>query len=1051
MPNTFPAELCLNPVSRWPLRLPEATLETVLGQSLPKAVGDRVKNKTSPAVSIIVVSYNNLVFNRLCLESVLANTSGTEFELIVVDNGSSDGTGAYLKELAGLNARIKILFNEKNLGFAAACNRGLSVACGDVLVLLNNDTIVPPNWLIGLLERLQDPSVGMAGPVTNRCGNEAQIEVTYSTYGELVAFSHELGRIQKNQTLELPMLIMFCVAFRKNVYEIVGSLDERYEVGLFEDEDYCIRLTRAGFRMVCAEDVFVHHFGQASIGKLAGSSAYGELFHRNRRKFEEKWGLNWTPHRQRRSVHYQELVSRVQHTIDATLPYDANVLVVSRGDDDLLTLAGRTASHFPNTPDGLYAGYHPRDSTEAIEHLEKNRQEGSQFLVIPASMLWWLEYYPEFAGHMARHYPFSEHEGACLIYQLTDTPVSGLPQTRLAEFECETRPRLSNNLVTVIFPARGKTNEIRRFVEKFLRYSIHPHRLLLISDGNSSRPTRQFLREMSERWNHVVLATTRERLTRVAAINLGLRLAPGDVVIAGSQAEPDFDWLEIMCARAMGQSNVATVTSTSVFETPAQAIPRAPPCIFITRSALRRVGLLDERRFSDFNEAWLEFRERTRTTAFLDIDDNTDSLKTQPGPDQSTLLFIAHSGVGGVRFHSEDLAHAMSRSFRCLLLRAGPGSWSLHEVSNGNLKLVRQYRFCETWRPDVALDAEREQVVASISQTFAIDLVNVHHLLCTGPGLIKQLKQLGLPVVFSFHDFYALCPTSHLMDGEGNFCAGTCTPGLGECPVDKKVFKNGIPNLKHAYVHQHRDGMNHVLCHCDACIAPSHTTVGRLVESLPSMRADDFHVVAHGTDLKRKHLAVTPPKQGPAKIVCPGNLNVAKGLNLIGKLMELNAEHGQPFEFHFLGGVPGHFRTRANGGIFHGSYERNECLERLALISPSFSLLASVCEETFSYTLSESWAAGLPVFASDRGALKERIEHQGGGWLFDPEDPVAFYSGMLAVLRSPGSWHTEVENISRIDLMSIDREADLTMQIFRRCLPGLQVEPGPASDMRPTR
>jgi len=1056
MCKPFPAELSLIPVSRWPLSLPEATLETVLGQSIPgrpETVEGTAKKNTRPVVSIIVISFNNLVFNRLCLESVLTNTTGRDFELIVVDNGSSDGTGAYLQQLAGLNACIKVLYNEENLGFAAACNRGLSVARGDILVLLNNDTIVPPHWLNGLLERLRDPSIGMVGPVTNRCGNEAQIDVSYSTYSELVDFSREIGRKYKNQTLEMPMLIMFCVAFRREVYENIGGLDERYEVGLFEDEDYCIRLGRAGFRMVCAEDVFVHHFGQASIGKLAGSGEYGDLFHRNRRRFEKKWGLNWTPHRQRRSTQYQELVSRVQHTIDATLPHDSAVLVVSKGDDDLLTLAGRTASHFPATTDGLYAGHHPRDSAEAIKYIEKKREEGSQYLVIPASMFWWLEYYPEFAAHLARYYPYSEHEDVCLIYQLINTPVSGSRHPPLPVFECETRARLTNKLVTVIFPVRGNAGEIHRVVESLLRFGIHPHRLLLIDDGSNNEETRHFLLDLAERWSHVVLATTRDRLTRVAAINLGLRLAPGDVAVLGSQADLHFDWLEIMSARAIGWKNMATVSHTEAVETPghrspAQAMPEAAACIFITRSALRRVGLLDERRFSDFNEAWLEFRERTRAAALSHLDVHGGSRESRGRPDQACLLFIAHSGLGGVRMNTVDLACAMSRNGRSLLLQAGLSSWSLFEVFNGKLELIRQYRFSEAWQPDATLDTEREQVLASICHTFAIDFVNVHHLLCTGPGLINNLKQLGLPVVVSFHDFYTLCPTSHLMDDEGTFCAGICTPGLGECPVDKTVFKNGIVQLKHAFVYQHRESMNHVLPHCDAFIAPSHATVERLVESLPSMRAEDFHVVAHGVDLTRENLAVKPPNEGPAKIVCLGNLNAAKGLCLIGDLMELNAEHGLPFEFHFLGGVPGHFKTEARGGIFHGPYERHECLDHLARIAPSFSLLASVCEETFSYTLSESWAAGIPVFASDRGALKERIEHQGGGWLFDPGDPTAFYSGMLAVLRSPGSWKAEIETINQIDLMSIDQEANLTMQIFRRCLPGPWDGQKPVVDVR---
>ena len=102
------------------------------------------------------------------------------------------------------------------------------------------------------------------------------------------------------------MLTMFCVAMRRDIYDRVGPLDERYQVGLFEDDDYSLRVRTAGYRVVCAEDTLVHHFGEASFGKLVPTGEYAEIFEENRRRFEAKWRRPWEPHRRRESPAYAE-------------------------------------------------------------------------------------------------------------------------------------------------------------------------------------------------------------------------------------------------------------------------------------------------------------------------------------------------------------------------------------------------------------------------------------------------------------------------------------------------------------------------------------------------------------------------------------------------------------------------------------------------------------------------------------------------------------------------------------------------------------------------
>jgi GT2 family glycosyltransferase len=416
----FPPDLDLTPLSRRPMRLPAETARVALESPLP-APGSPSNARRDPRASIVVVTHGRLPFTRLCLASVLANSgAGDWLEVVVVDNGSSDGTVAYLRALADRRPEVRLVLNAANRGFGPAVNQGLAVASGEALVLLNNDTIVPPGWLERLLRHLDDPAVGLAGPVSNAAGNEAQVEVRYRTYGQFEAAAAERAAAWRGQRVDVPMLTMFCLALRRDVLLRIGPLDECFEVGMFEDDDYSRRARQAGYAVVCAEDVLVHHFGQASFGDLVPTGEYGALFEANRRRFEEKWRTAWRPHQRRAGPAYRSLVERVRALADTALPPDATVLVASKGDEALLQLGARRRGwHFPRGEGGAYAGHYPADSVGAISHLEELRAAGADHLLLPATSLWWLDHYGDLGRHLEERYrDVLRDDTTCRIYEL---------------------------------------------------------------------------------------------------------------------------------------------------------------------------------------------------------------------------------------------------------------------------------------------------------------------------------------------------------------------------------------------------------------------------------------------------------------------------------------------------------------------------------------------------------------------------------------------------------------------------------------------------------
>ncbi|HEX4804555.1 MAG TPA: glycosyltransferase family 2 protein [Conexibacter sp.] len=411
-------DLPLGVARRRPLRLPGAVQERILSAPVPfPAGGTADADAAPPAASVVVVSHDSAALTRLCVESVLANTSAPAYELIVVENGSRDGSRAYLRTLARRFAHVELILNDENRGFAAACNQGLARARGELLVLLNNDAIVAPGWLERLAAHAAAPAVGLVGPVTNRIGNEAEVPVGYETYGGFLAEAARRAEARAGERFELPMPAMFCLALRRDVHDRLGPLDEGFGPGTLEDDDYAERARRAGCRLACAEDVLVHHFGEGSLGELFADGSHGELLAANRARFEAKWGMPWRPYERRHGDEYEDLRERVRQLV-AALPAEGAVIVASRGDEELLRFPAHDGWHFPQTPDGVYAGHYPTDGAAAVAELERLRARGGRWFLLPKTSLWWLEHYRELRAHLSAHYREVVREEACVMFSL---------------------------------------------------------------------------------------------------------------------------------------------------------------------------------------------------------------------------------------------------------------------------------------------------------------------------------------------------------------------------------------------------------------------------------------------------------------------------------------------------------------------------------------------------------------------------------------------------------------------------------------------------------
>jgi len=234
--------------------------------------------------SIIIPTYNKLDFLRQCIDSIRKYTE-VPYEIIVVDNASTDGTRDYLKSSA-LEVRYHV--DDHNRGFAGAVNIGLMMAKGKTIVVLNNDIIVTKNWLSNMLRCLHsDEHIGVVGPTTNYISGDQRIDVPYSTIADMHRFAEQYNTSDPRKWQRTDRLVGFCFLFRRSLLEQTGYMDEGYEVGNFEDDDWVVRVRLQNLALIIARDTFIHHFGSQSMKEL------GTQFHavneRNQMFFTQKW------------------------------------------------------------------------------------------------------------------------------------------------------------------------------------------------------------------------------------------------------------------------------------------------------------------------------------------------------------------------------------------------------------------------------------------------------------------------------------------------------------------------------------------------------------------------------------------------------------------------------------------------------------------------------------------------------------------------------------------------------------------------------------------
>ncbi|MBM4284057.1 MAG: glycosyltransferase [Deltaproteobacteria bacterium] len=223
----------------------------------------------APAASIIIPVYNNLALTRQCLESIWEHTEPGDFRVLVIDNGSTDGTGGFLRRQEE-TGRLQAIHNPRNLGFAKACNQGAEAAAGEFLVFLNNDTKVLPGWLQGLTDcarkRNDIGAVGAKLLYPDDTIQHAGVAFNPEKHVFHIYRNFHKDHPAVNKEREYQCVTAACLLVKPQVFFEAGLFDEQYRNG-FEDVDLCFQISKLGYKIIYTPHSQIYHLESKTPGR----------------------------------------------------------------------------------------------------------------------------------------------------------------------------------------------------------------------------------------------------------------------------------------------------------------------------------------------------------------------------------------------------------------------------------------------------------------------------------------------------------------------------------------------------------------------------------------------------------------------------------------------------------------------------------------------------------------------------------------------------------------------------------------------------------------
>ncbi|KQC47979.1 glycosyltransferase [Geobacillus sp. Sah69] len=404
------------------------------------------------------------------------------------------------------------------------------------------------------------------------------------------------------------------------------------------------------------------------------------------------------------------------------------------------------------------------------------------------------------------------------------------------------------------------------------------------------------------------------------------------------------------------------------------------------------------------------------------------------------ILFIMHNffdeaynhSIGGTEFHVKDIIQNI-QNYNAYVLSGNMKELILKHFYLGELKTTYHFKLKEPINLTHFRNKYYAEVLEQIMTSFNIDLIHIHHLKQHTFDVPFVAKKLGIKVIFTLHDYYLFCPKTNLLDENYEYC------------IDSRSEYKCRNCLRKAYgfytpfINKWKQHVEKLIEQVDLFICPSKSTEELFVREFGQKIKNKITTIEHGIEeikdnySKHQRKNRIEQKSSSYKIGFLGGLSPVKGSNVIYEV--ITSYPKQNVEWHLIGELGDPKLTLLNqvNVIKHGRYKRESIQEILESIGLDLICFFSQCPETYSYTLSEAWRSNIPVLVTPIGALKERVEKNGGGWVAEGMDSKSIMKKLDEIMNSTvEDWEKVKDNIRKFKYRTKKEMMEDYIQLYNK-------------------
>lgn len=379
--------------------------------------------------------------------------------------------------------------------------------------------------------------------------------------------------------------------------------------------------------------------------------------------------------------------------------------------------------------------------------------------------------------------------------------------------------------------------------------------------------------------------------------------------------------------------------------------------------------------------------------------------------DRSNILFLIHdwsnvnSNVGGTTIHCLDLISRLRNDFNIHVLAPENDVYKLHSYFKDS-EICNDVGLYKKNVMSSFYDADYRKMLETIIDGLGITTVHVHHMIGHYFDVVDVCREKHVQSIITLHDFYSLCPTINLLYMNKEYCMEMKDKDCVKCLKDKMDVQNNI--VKNWQVH-----WGQFLQKFDQVIVPSNSTK-EIIENVHTHI--NCEVIEHGIDLER-NTALERNEKDVFNVAFVGVMLPHKG----SKVLEYFVKHckDRNIKFHLFGITHSDLLKKNHSNYeYHGAYKRNELPRLLKENKIHLVCNLSIWPETYSYTLTETIACGVPVLSYNIGAVGERILKNGFGWILENKDMNYALKKISEISKNLDEYNTRIRNINSYSIKS---------------------------------